>query len=91
MRSGFMGRLGCDLKLGVPTGLGREISLDVFWDPWDRAAKAGQGCGGNARGDRPLVAARGDWLEIWDKAEKLMITKATVINHTRVRNNMSVA
>jgi hypothetical protein len=87
-----MGRLGRELKLGVPTGLGREISLDdVFWDLWDRAAKAGQACGGDARGDRPLVTTRGDWFKIEDKAEEPMIPKATVIVHSRVRNNMSVA
>jgi hypothetical protein len=63
----------------------------VFWDLWDRAAKAGQAWGGDGRGDRPLVTTRGDWLEIEDKAEELMMTKATVIVHSRVRNNMSVA
>jgi hypothetical protein len=31
------------------------------------------------RGDRPLVTARVYWLRIRDKADRCMVTKATVI------------
>ena len=43
------------------------------------AAIAGQGSGGDVRGDRPLVVPLVYWLTIRDEAAKFMVMKATVI------------